>query len=161
MEEIKSVYYLDITGQVTEGKVKSSCFINEFSGNEVREYRIKTIKVRVVDADYIFLEKAAVNTETTYVFSLRYDEDGVLSDITFTKNYEKFTVDEEADNFPQIGEKLYNRILEILSSIENNIKVILDTTQIVEMREEVGKEIKKFINYLNVYKISPDWKIIR
>lgn len=158
MKTMEKVYYLEIAGCLTVSENnKSCCFItNEDSAEQCR---IDYLKVRVVNADYIYKTYAAINEETTYEFSLKYNDDGVLVDLTCTKTTERFTVDENADLFPRVDRELYDRILEILSSIENDIDVVLGATCIIEMREVVGKEIKKLIDYLGVYEIYPSWVI--
>ena len=157
MKTMEKVYYLEIAGYLTVSEnVKSSCFItNEGTADKCR---IDYLEVRVVSADHIYKTDAAVNEEITYKFSLKYD-DGVLVDLACARTTERFTVDRNADLFPQVDRELYDRILEILSSIENDIDVVLSATRIIEMREVVGKEIKKLIDYLGVYEIYPSWVI--
>lgn len=154
------VYYCEIAGYLTVSEnIKSSCFITDEGEGSANDCRIDYLKVRLVNADHVYKTNAAINEETTYEFSLKYNDDGVLVDLTCTKTTERFTVDKNADLFPRVDRELYDRIFEILSSIENDIDVVLGATRIIEMREVVGKEIKKLIDYLGVYEIYPSWVI--
>ena len=159
---MEKVNYLEISGYLTvSNDVKSSCFITDEGESEgsAKQCRIDYLKVRLVSADHIYKNNAAINEETAYEFSLKYDDGGVLVDLACKKTTERFTVDKNADLFPRVDRELYDRILEILSSIENDIDVVLGATRIIEMREVVGKEIKKLIDYLGVYEIYPSWVI--
>lgn len=156
---MEKIYYCEIAGYLTvSNDVKGSCFITDEGEGSAKQCRIDYLKVRLVNADHIYKNKSAINEETTYEFSLKYN-DGVLVDLTSKKTTERFTVDKNADLFPRVDRDLYDRILEILSSIENDIDVVLGATRIIEMREVVGKEIKKLIDYLGVYEIYPSWVI--